>query len=109
MNYNVKSINLFEKQTKRLIIKYPSLKNELIQLVEELEVQPNQGISIGGNCYKIRLSIASKGKGKSGGARVITNFVINNKTVYLLSIYYKSEKDNLTDTELAALLALLPT
>ncbi len=109
MNYNVKSINLFEKQTKRLMKKYPSLKNELIQLVEELEVQPNQGISIGGNCYKIRLAIASKGKGKSGGARVITNFVINNNTVYLLSIYDKSEKDNLTDTELAALLALLPT
>ncbi len=58
---------------------------------------------------KIRISIASKGKGKSGGARIITNFIISEQTVYLLSIYDKSEKENLTDNELAALLENIPS
>ena len=58
--------------------------------------------------YKIRLAIASKQKGKSGGARVITNFVIADATVYLLSIYDKSEKENLTDKELDELLKFVP-
>jgi len=69
-----------------------------------LEENPIQGTSLGRNCYKIRLSIASKGKGKSGGARIITNIVIADETVYLLSIYDKSDKENLTDKELIELL-----
>ena len=69
-----------------------------------MEENPIQGTSLGRNCYKIRLSIASKGKGKSGGARIITNIVIANETVYLLSIYDKSDKENLTDKELIELL-----
>jgi hypothetical protein len=60
------------------------------------------------NCYKIRVSIASKGKGKSSGARVITNFVVTDTTIYLLSVYDKSEKENLTDRELNELLKYLP-
>jgi hypothetical protein len=60
------------------------------------------GIAIGKNCFKIRISINSKGK--SGGARIITNIVIKEETVYLLSIYDKSEKENLTDKEFNELL-----
>lgn len=67
-----------------------------------------QGTAIGNNCYKIRLAISSKGKGKSGGARLITNIVITEETVYLLSIYDKSEKENLSDKELLELLKYLP-
>jgi mRNA-degrading endonuclease RelE of RelBE toxin-antitoxin system len=104
MNYNVKTINVFEKQAKRLIKKYASLKLELSKLFQELKENPVQGTSMGKGCYKIRVSIASKGKGKSGGARVITNFVVTDRTVYLLSIYDKSDKDNLTDKELGELL-----
>jgi hypothetical protein len=104
MSYNVKTIAVFEKQAKKLIKKYPSLKGELLELVQELKLNPEQGTPIGKNCHKIRISIASKGKGKSGGARIITNFIISEQTVFLLSIYDKSEKDNLTDVELAALL-----
>lgn len=33
MSYNAQSIAVFEKQTKRLLKKYPSLKDELLQLV----------------------------------------------------------------------------
>lgn len=84
--------------------KYPSLKNDFARLLESLEQEPEQGTNLGNNCYKIRIAIASKGKGKSGGARVITNFVIAEETVYLISIYDKSEKEILTDKELYELL-----
>ena len=77
-------------------------------MIESLEHNPEQGTKIGHNCYKIRLSIASKGKGKSGGARVITNIVISEEAVFLLSIYDKSEKDNLSDKELTELLKHIP-
>jgi mRNA-degrading endonuclease RelE of RelBE toxin-antitoxin system len=104
MIYNILPIPPFDRQLKRLSKKYPSLKEEYFKLIETLEQNPEQGTILGNNCYKIRLGIASKGKGKSGGARVITNFVIADATVYLLSIYDKSEKENLTDKELAELL-----
>lgn len=108
MNYEVLSIPPFDKQLKRLAKKYPSLKNEFAQLIESLTEEPEKGIALGNNCYKIRIAIASKGKGKSGGARVITNFIIAEEIVYLLSIYDKSEKDNLTNKELNELLKLVP-
>lgn len=100
---------MFEKQAKRLVKKYASLKNELLELVKNLKENPEHGTAIGKNCFKIRIAIASKGKGKSGGARIITNFVIADTTVYLLSIYDKSEKENLTEKELDELLQFIPS
>lgn len=76
--------------------------------MESLAQEPEQGTYLGNNCYKIRIVIASKRKGKSGGARVITNFVIAEQTVFLISIYDKSEKENLTDKELGELLKYVP-
>jgi len=73
-------------------------------LVQSLKERPQQGTLIGHNCYKIRLSIASKGKGKSGGARMITNIAIAYGIVYLLTIYDKSDKESLSDKELKELL-----
>lgn len=108
MSYKVKTIDVFEKQAKRLIKKYVSLKTELLQLVQELKENPEQGTAIGKSCFKIRIAIASKGKGKNGGARIIANIVITDATVYLLSIYDKSEKENLTDKELDELLKAIP-
>ena len=90
MSYSVKTIEVFERQAKKLSKKYASLKSELLALVQELKVNPDQGTAIGKSCYKVRLAIKSKGKGKSGGTRVITNFVVANDAVYLLSIYDKS-------------------
>lgn len=77
-------------------------------MVQQLKENPRQGTAIGSNCFKIRIAIASKSKGKSGGARVITNFVVIENTVYLLSIYNKSEKENLSDKELEELLKSVP-
>jgi len=75
--------------------------------LDGLASDPRQGTSLGNECYKIRLAIASKGKGKSGGARIITNIVISDGVVYLLTIYDKSGKENVSDKELKELLAQL--
>lgn len=104
MKYNLLAVPTFRKELKRLSKKYASLKSDLIILFESLEVKPNQGIYIGYDCYKIRIAISSKGKGKSGGARIITHIMVSANTVFLLSIYDKSEKENLTDKELKDLL-----
>lgn len=108
MSYNIIAIPKFKKELKKLAKKYPSLKNEFSDLIESLENEPEQGTALGKNCYKIRLAIASKGKGKSGGARVFTNIVIANTTVYLLTIYDKADKENLTNKELEELLKSVP-
>ena len=65
-----------------------------------LSADPFEGTPIGQNCYKIRLAISSKGKGKSGGARVITYVYVEGKIVYLLAIYDKSEQTDISDSEL---------
>ena len=69
MNYNIEVTSYFERQLKRLIKKFPSLKKEFTTLANNLKDNPKQGKAIGDNCYKIRIPIASKGKGKSGGGR----------------------------------------
>ncbi len=101
MSYKVKSI---PKELKRLAKKYPSLKEEYLQLVQSLISQPEQGTALGNNCFKIRLSIASKGKGKRGGARVVTCVQIVETTVYLLTIFDKNEQENIGDKELTEML-----
>ncbi len=66
-----------------------------------------QGTPIGNHCFKIRLAIASKGKGKSGGARVIIHVVVTDKIVFLLDIYDKSEQGSMSEKELAELLKMI--
>lgn len=102
MSYNIEVTHFFEKQLKRLAKKFPSLKNEFLNLIESLQENPEQGKSLGNSCYKIRISIASKGKGKSGGARIITHLQILENKIFLLSIYDKSEQSDITDKELIA-------
>lgn len=104
MSYKVKTIPKFEKELKRLAKKYHSLKNEYLQLVQSLKQQPEQGTPLGNDCFKIRLAMASKGKGKSGGARVITYVQVFQTSVYLLTIFDKSEQENIPDKELEELL-----
>lgn len=104
MSYSVLTIAPFDRQLKRLAKKYPSLKKEFAALIGSLETTPAQGKAIGNNCYKIRLAIASKGKGKSGGSRIITHVVVADSIVYLISIYDKAERETLTDKELEELL-----
>jgi mRNA-degrading endonuclease RelE of RelBE toxin-antitoxin system len=107
MSYSVKFIPKFEKELKRLAKKHPSLSSDFSVLIKSLKENPTQGISLGHNCYKIRLAIASKGKGRSGGARVITCFKVIHSTVFLLTMFDKSEQENIADKELWELLKFI--
>ncbi|AQG79765.1 type II toxin-antitoxin system RelE/ParE family toxin [Spirosoma montaniterrae] len=107
MNYSILSTEKFDKLLKRLARKHPSIKSDLTALLTSLQTDPTQGASLGRNCYKVRLAIKSKAKGKSGGARVITHLHISETTVILLTIYDKAEKEDLTPNELEELLAAL--
>lgn len=108
MSYNIVALPKFRKQIKKLSKKYASLKLDFADFLEDLESNPEQGTYLGKNCYKVRLAIKSKGKGKSGGVRIITNILITDSIIYLLTIYDKSEKENLTDNELTELLKDIP-
>ena len=68
---------------------------------------PNLGTAIGKDCYKICVAITSKGKGKSGGARIITYVRVVKKNVFLLDIYDKSEQANISDKEMLFLIEML--
>jgi len=69
-------------------------------LAQQLVQQPQMGTPLGHDCFKIRMAITAKGKGKSGGARVITHVQVTKEHIFLLSIYDKSEAENITDKEL---------
>ena|ERR1017187_965140 len=104
MSFNVYTSSKFDKELKKLAKKYRSLKNEFADLIVSLKENPNQGDALNHNCFKIRLAIESKGKGKSGGARVIAHVYKSGNAVYLLSIYDKSERDTISEKELVSLL-----
>jgi mRNA-degrading endonuclease RelE of RelBE toxin-antitoxin system len=100
MSYSIVPTDKFKKEAKRLFKKFPPLKSELAVVNKDLSKDPTTGTSLGNDTYKIRVAIKSKGKGKSGGARVITYLVTENKEVYLLTIYYKAELDTIDDKTL---------
>jgi mRNA-degrading endonuclease RelE of RelBE toxin-antitoxin system len=104
MRYSVELSGNFKKEAKRLIKKYPSLKKELSVLFSELEENPTFGIPLGNDVFKIRLAIASKNKGKSGGARVLSFVKVTRTSVLLFSIYSKGEVDSLSDKEIKELI-----
>jgi len=107
MKYDVLTSSLFDKEFKKICKKHKSAKSDIITFVENLKGNPIQSIPIGNECYKIRISISGKGKGKSSGARLITRVRVVNETIYLLSIYDKSEQDSISDKELELVLKSL--
>lgn len=104
MSYNVITTPDFKKLVKKLARKYPSLKGDLRKLIEELAENPTIGTSLGHCLYKIRLAITSKGKGKSGGARVITFLLTPEQEVYLVYLYDKGQLDNISKEQILILL-----
>ena len=104
MSYKVELSENFKKEAKKLTKKYPSLKVELAELFTELEEAPTTGTPLGNDIYKIRLAVASKNKGKSGGARVMSFVKVTDTTVFLFSIYNKGDKDSISDKEIEELI-----
>ncbi len=81
-SYEVRSIATFDRQLKALAKKYPSIKEDYADLLDDLERDPFKGSALGNACYKVRMAISSKGKGKSGGARVILHIVVSDSRVW---------------------------
>jgi mRNA-degrading endonuclease RelE of RelBE toxin-antitoxin system len=104
MKFEIVTSSNFARELKRLAKKHSSIKQDVYELGESFAITPEQGIYLGKDCYKIKLAIKSKGRGKSGGARVITCVISVQEQVLLLSIYDKSEKSSISDKELSDLL-----
>ncbi len=104
MSCNVLAIDEFNDNIKRLHKKYRSIKFDLNKLISELKENPKIGTNIVNGCYKIRLANSSIPTGKSGGFRVITYYVDSENNIYLLTIYSKSELDNISEARINELL-----
>jgi len=99
MNYKIDTIPRFEKDVKRLKKKFPKIKNDLEVFVNELSSNPELGINLGENIFKVRIPNSSIPTGKSGGFRVITYYKTDD-TLYLVTIYSKTEQDNILTEKL---------
>ena len=110
MSFNIKTIRTFDKRIKRLAKKYKSIRNDFICFLGELRENPFIGSDLGNGVRKVRRAISDKGKGKSGGARIIT-YVLktdeNSGQVTLLTIYDKNEQESISAKEIGELLAEL--
>ena len=103
MNYTILPTEFFERNFKKLAKKYHSLDNDYENLINELSQNPLIGDDLGDNTRKVRMAIASKNKGKSGGARIITCNVfvdVENSEIYLLTIYDKDKQDSISKKEI---------
>jgi len=107
MSFEIIATEPFERKLKKLSKKHKSLSKDLTNLFEKLTDNSDIGVPLGKDCFKIRLAIASKGKGKSGGARIITYVKRVKSIIYLMDIYDKSEQSTITDKELEFLIDLL--
>ena len=99
MNVTIHLHDEFKRQFRQWKKKYRSLTDDLENFQQSLKENPFQGDDLGGGVRKIRMAIASKGKGKSGGARVLTLNVLvsDDADITLLTIYDKNEIDNVSD------------
>lgn len=107
MSYIVKLTTRFKKTYKKLSKKYHSLEEDVDNVVSQLTSNPFIGADLGNGVRKVRMAISDKGKGKSGGARIITYVVKTDEEsglVTLLTIYDKNEQETISQKEISALL-----
>jgi hypothetical protein len=96
MNYSFELTEDFRKEFKTLLKKYPSLKKDFENLIDNIEKELALADDLGEGFKKIRINIKSKGKGSSGGGRIITYetiIAVNNKLVLFALIYNKGDYD----------------
>lgn len=109
MNVKIEPLPTFKREAKRLNKHYASFADDYERLINELEANPHFGTDLGGGLRKIRMAITSKGKGKSGGARVISFTVVvavEESEINLLYIYDKAERSSISKKEIEELLRL---
>jgi len=94
MSYDVNVVDEFKRDTKKLFKKYKSIKSDILELIEKLEEDYQIGIHLGSNLYKIRVKNSDVG-GKSGGYRVIYYTKLSSNSIYLLTIYSKTQKESI--------------
>jgi mRNA-degrading endonuclease RelE of RelBE toxin-antitoxin system len=94
MSYSIETIPSFDKDVKKLKKRFPNIKSDIKELITKLQDEPTLGTHLSEGFYKIRLKNSSVPTGKSGGFRVITYFV-QNETLYLVSMYSKSDTDTI--------------
>lgn len=99
MSYRLETIPRFEKNVKKLKKKFPKIKTDLVDFVTELSNNPELGIHLGENIFKVRIQNSSIPTGKSGGFRVITYYKTDD-ILYLVTIYSKTEQDNILTNKL---------
>lgn len=98
----------FLKSAKILSKRYRSFPEDLKTIRKEISENPNIGDDLGNGVRKIRMAIKSKGKGKRGGARIITFTVeVDEKLskVTFLYVYDKSDMSNIPDNKIKQIIA----
>jgi mRNA-degrading endonuclease RelE of RelBE toxin-antitoxin system len=74
-------------------------EDELAGFTDFIARNPEAGVFITGTGGLRKVRWGAKGKGKRGGARVVYFFFTPNNPVFLVSIYAKSERENITENE----------
>jgi mRNA-degrading endonuclease RelE of RelBE toxin-antitoxin system len=107
MKYKIIPTPEFIRNLKILKKKYKNIKQDVLKLANQLEDNPNIGIKLGDNTFKIRIKNSDNNKGKSAGYRVITYHLNQEHELFLVTIYSKSKKENILDLELKELISKL--
>ena len=89
----------FEREFNNLFKKYKNIVSDVEKVVNELKVNPKNGIALKNGAYKIRVKNSDNNKGKSGGYRIIT-YILRDERVYLIGIYSKSEQESMSDQDI---------
>ena len=98
MNFEIQTSSYFDAEAKRLAKRHRSFVDDLQDFRDSLLENPYQGTELSPGIRKVRLTIDSKGRGKSGGACVITfTYLIDEKdgVVILLLLYDKADASSI--------------
>jgi mRNA-degrading endonuclease RelE of RelBE toxin-antitoxin system len=104
MSYEIIPSSYFESEVKRLSKKYKKLRLDLEKLEIMLLKNPTSGTPLGNSCYKIKIPNSSIPTGKSGGFRLISLVKVSKDKIYLLTIYSKTEQENISNGQLMEIL-----
>ena len=108
MSYNIQTTATFKKDLKRLSKRFRSLHDDILSFIKELQANPFLGTDLGDGVHKVRVAITNKGRGKSGGARIITytNVLVDIEEgdIYLLTMYDKADQDTIFGKQIQLLI-----